>query len=196
MGACTATACWGLATVLGVSWRIVSERVRSIEVGRAFVERERDAGAGVGETLPSYRDSLPMSILWPRSWYSRWRGGVRDADADADASGGEGEPAAGGCGSGLRDCLAMLYIFSGLLDGSSKVTARCRITASLLPRLWPSVEAPWPFEITDDVVLAWLGVYRSEVKEVCEYAEDAEDEAADGWRLTSGGSAVYDCRKG
>lgn len=74
-----------------------------------------------------------MSRLCPRSWRSRFGGGVI-------FFGGNGDAEAGGCGSGRNDCLAKLYMVSGFgfCFVSSYVLARgngWRIAASLLPRL-------------------------------------------------------------
>jgi len=54
-----------LVVFLPESGRIESERVKSIEVGRAFVERDRVVGVvdGDGDVLFSYRESLPISML-------------------------------------------------------------------------------------------------------------------------------------
>lgn len=67
-----------------------------MEVGRMVAARSRDGGVGDCDSL-SCSDSFPMSIDWPRSWRCGSRGGVGVDGADT-----------GGCGSGLRDCLAML----------------------------------------------------------------------------------------
>lgn len=60
-------------------------------------------------------------------------------------------------------------MLSGLVLGSSYVLDRgedCRIAASLLPRLCANVDAPYPFEVIEEVVLA--GPKGSELKEALE----------------------------
>lgn len=48
---------------------IESERVSSIEVGRALLVRAAVGRAwGVGDVLPLETESLPRSTLFPRSW--------------------------------------------------------------------------------------------------------------------------------
>lgn len=64
-----------------------------MDVGRTVEARSREGGVGDVGSL-SLMESFPMSTDWPRSWRGRAEG-VIGAET-------------GGCGSGLRDCLAML----------------------------------------------------------------------------------------
>lgn len=55
---------------------------------------------------------------------------------------------------GLSDCLAKLYMLSGVALGSSCLLVLdvecCRNVISLIPRLCRKARAPDPFEVTDE----------------------------------------------
>lgn len=96
-------------------------------------------GGDPGDERTSSRDSLPMSMLFPRS--------CRAGDPWGAVVGGDGPT--GAWASGRSDCRGELGLgFSGLLlelciSPASNILARAART-SLLPRLWPILA--WPLE--------------------------------------------------